>query len=101
MSRAAIINHNKVISGCLIFVKMDFHEKELLHLFIVDILASFVFLSFLLLRRLLRIKVPLLPVVSELLGSSASAKEQCSDLVNHIQNKADDKKKLKHGFLFT
>jgi hypothetical protein len=74
--------------------------EGLFHFLIIDILASFIFLPFFLLRRLLRIKVSLLPVVPKLLGSSTCAEEQRSDLVNHVQNEAYDKKKLKHGFLF-
>jgi hypothetical protein len=74
--------------------------EGLLHVFIVDVIASLIGWFLFLMRALLGIEVPLLLVVSEMLGGSASTKEQCSDLINDVQNKSNNKKKLKHVYLF-
>jgi hypothetical protein len=70
--------------------------EKLFHFLVVDVLTSFVFCFLLLVRWLLSIKIPLLPVASKLFGRSARPKEQRSDLVDDIQNKPQDEKKLKH-----
>ena len=73
--------------------------KRLFHFFVVDIFSSLIDWLLLGARLLLRIEISLL-VVSKLLRGSTRTEKQRSYLINDIQNEADNKKKLKHGFLF-